>query len=401
MKILTVIGTRPEVIKLSPILREFNKRGGVQSVVCVTGQHREMLDTALEVFNIKPHYDLDVMSDNQPAAEVASEVMSRLDTILQIEKPDWVIVQGDTTTTAAAALCAFYRRIAVGHVEAGLRTFDKWRPFPEEINRRLTTISADRHFAPTHRAKQNLINEGVSEQSIVVTGNPVIDSLQWVAELVPTPQLVEFCSGLEGRERRLILVTAHRRENWGSPLENVCLALRDVVEAYNGKVHVVYPVHLNPNVFEPVHRLLDGVANVTLVKPVDYLTLVHLMRRAWIVATDSGGIQEEAPSLGKPVFVLRDVTERPEAVEAGIVRVIGTDRNAIVNEITCLLDDEVAYARMSRAVNVYGDGRASERITAALLGERYTEFHATSMSHGQATVMNYRATEQCLETCRP
>jgi UDP-N-acetylglucosamine 2-epimerase (non-hydrolysing) len=332
-----------------------------------------MLDSALELFKIKPDYDLDVMAENQTPAQVASAILAKLDPILQEEQPDWVLVQGDTTTTAAAALGAFYRRVRVGHVEAGLRTFDKWHPFPEEINRRVTSAIGDLHFAPTARARRNLMREGVSEESIAVTGNPVIDALEWVAQLAPTPEVEGLFNWLDLHQRRLILVTAHRRENWGAPLENICLALREIAAA-RPDVKIVYPVHLNPNITEPVNRLLDGVPNIILLPPADYLTTVHLMRQAWIVVTDSGGIQEEAPSLGKPVLVLRQVTERPEAVEAGAVKVIGTERQVIVNEISRLLDDSEERERMAHAVNPYGDGRASERIVAAILGEPYLPF---------------------------
>jgi UDP-N-acetylglucosamine 2-epimerase (non-hydrolysing) len=373
MKILSVIGTRPEVIKLAPIIRELGARRDLQNVVCVTAQHRQMLDSALELFKIKPDYDLDVMADNQTPAQVASAILARLDPILQQEQPDWVLVQGDTTTTAAAALAAFYRRVKVGHVEAGLRTFDKWHPFPEEVNRRVTSAIADLHFAPTARARRNLIGEGVSQGNIVVSGNPVIDALEWVAQLPLTPGVEELFSQLDLEGRRLLLVTAHRRENWGGPLENICLALREIVAA-RPDVKVVYPVHLNPNVNEAVHRLLGGVSNIVLLPPADYLTTVQLMRRAYIVITDSGGIQEEAPSLGKPVLVLREVTERPEAVEAGAAKVIGVERQTIVKETLRLLDDSTERERMARAVNPYGDGRASGRIVSAILGEPYLPF---------------------------
>ncbi|MGH9873702.1 MAG: non-hydrolyzing UDP-N-acetylglucosamine 2-epimerase [Pyrinomonadaceae bacterium] len=375
MKVLTVIGTRPEVIKLAPVVRELGKRRELQNVVCVTAQHRQMLDSALELFKISPDYDLDVMAENQTPAQVASAILAKLDPILRDEQPDWVLVQGDTTTTAAAALGAFYRRIKVGHVEAGLRTFDKWHPFPEEINRRVTSAIGDLHFAPTARTRRNLMREGVSEESIAVTGNPVIDALEWVAQLAPTPAADELLTRLDLHKRRLILVTAHRRENWGLPLENICLALREIAAA-RPDVIIVYPVHLNPNVNEPVHRLLGGVPNIVLLPPADYLITVHLMRKAHIVVTDSGGIQEEAPSLGKPVLVLRQVTERPEAVEAGAVKVIGTEREVIVNEVSGLLDDSTEYQRMAHAVNPYGDGRASGRIVAAILGEPFLPFES-------------------------
>lgn len=366
MKVLTVIGTRPEAIKLAPVVRALEQRPGVESVVCVTAQHREMLDGVLSLFGIAPNHDLNVMADNQTPSAVAAAVLARLDLVLQKELPDWVIVQGDTTTTAAAALCAFYRRVKVAHVEAGLRTFDKWQPFPEETNRKLATVVADLHLAPTMRARQNLLEEGINESSIVVTGNPVIDALQWAVKR-PVPAVVDELDR-DSPARRLILVTAHRRENWGEPLENICLALRDLVEAHHD-VRVVYPVHLNPNVDVSVRRILKNVAHVTLLPPVDYLTLVHLMKRSTLVVTDSGGLQEEAPSLGKPVLVLRDVTERPEAVEAGAVKVIGTARERIVLEVLRLLDDNVAYEQMSHAINPYGDGRASERILCAMLGK--------------------------------
>jgi UDP-N-acetylglucosamine 2-epimerase (non-hydrolysing) len=384
MKILSVIGTRPEAIKLAPVIRELEQREDLRSIVCVSGQHREMLDSALGLFDIRADYDLDVMADNQTPAQVAAAVLSKLDPILKDEQPDWVLVQGDTTTTAAGALGAFYRRIKIGHVEAGLRTFDKWHPFPEEINRRVASVVSDLHFAPTARAKQNLLDEGVNANSVAVTGNPVIDALEWVSQLHPTSAIEELDRQLDLGGRRLVLVTAHRRENWGAPLENICLALREIAET-RPDTHVVYPVHMNPNVDETVRRLLSGIDNITLLPPVDYLTLVHLMKRASVVVTDSGGIQEEAPSLGKPVLVLREVTERPEAVEAGTVRVIGTDRRRIFSEVTQLLNDSAEYDRMARALNPYGDGHASRRIVAALLGESFVPFMDSVCEHGGLT----------------
>jgi UDP-N-acetylglucosamine 2-epimerase (non-hydrolysing) len=387
MKILTVIGTRPEAIKLAPVIRELAQRGDLRSIVCVSGQHREMLDSALRLFKIGTDYDLDVMADNQTPAQVAAAVLSKLDPILKDEQPDWVVVQGDTTTTAAAALGAFYRRIKIGHVEAGLRTFDKWHPFPEEINRRVTSVVSDLHFAPTARAKQNLVNEGVNASNVVVTGNPVIDALKWVSQLAPTRTMQELDHQIDLEGRRLILVTAHRRENWGAPLESICLALREIAET-RPDTHLVYPVHLNPNVDGPARRLIGDVSNITLLPPVDYLTLVHLMKRACVVVTDSGGIQEEAPSLGKPVLVLREVTERPEAVEAGTVKVIGTEQQRIFGEVTKLLDDSAEYDRMARAVNPYGDGMASKRIVETLLNEPYLteEFTWPEVAHGYEQV---------------
>lgn len=388
MRVLTVFGTRPEAIKMAPVIRELQRRSDgsdLESLVCVTAQHRQMLDQVLCLFGIRPDYDLNLMEKNQTPTQVASAILAQLEPILKKEHPDWVLVQGDTTTVAAASLAAFYAGTKVGHVEAGLRTYDKWRPFPEEINRRVTGVIADLHFAPTKRARDNLLKEAVLPKSIMVTGNPVIDALNWVAEQPPTPEVSEFLKGLglgkkmatemhkgsvEGSpSSRLILVTAHRRENFGRPLENICLALRDIALQYDRRVQIVYSVHLNPNVQETVHRLLGNVPNVILVPPLDYQLLVQMMKRSYLILTDSGGIQEEAPALGVPVLVLRDVTERPEAVEAGTVRVIGSDRERIVSETARLFDEVKAYEEMARAVNPYGDGNAAERIVGALLGE--------------------------------
>jgi len=375
-KILVVFGTRPEAIKMAPVVRELLKHPDrIRPSVCVTAQHREMLDQVLELFNLKPDYDLAIMEDNQTPAQVASAVLSRLEPVLQRESPDWVLVQGDTTTVAAASLAAFYAGIKVGHVEAGLRTLDKWQPFPEEINRRVAGVIVDLHFAPTQRAQENLIHEGIYKENIVVTGNPVIDALRWVAEKPFDLRGLNLGSlKIENSETKLILVTAHRRENFGKPLEEICFALKEIAESYKGQVQIVYPVHMNPNVKETVYRSLDDVPNITLTKPLGYLPLVHLMKRSHFVITDSGGIQEEAPGLGKPVLVLRDVTERPEAVEAGTVRIVGTDRKRIVAEAYNLLDNHEPYQRMAQAVNPYGDGRASHRIVAALLGEPVEPF---------------------------
>lgn len=397
LKVLLVFGTRPEAIKLAPVIRELRKHPcRVRPLICATAQHRQMLDQVLGIFRIRPDYDLNVMDENQTPSQVASAVLGRLEPILQNEKPDWVLVQGDTTTVAAAALAAFYARVKVGHVEAGLRTHNKWQPFPEEINRRVAGVIADLHFAPTPRARRNLLQEGVPEDQILVTGNTVIDALHWVAAMPPTSEARRLlrelgissgpgerrnqiagndpCWSSNSAHPRLILVTAHRRENFGDPLESICMALRDIATRYGDQVRIVYPVHLNPNVWEPVHRLLSGIPNVTLIPPLDYLSLVHLMKHAYLILTDSGGIQEEAPALGVPVLVLREVTERPEAVEAGAVQVVGTARERIVEEVTRLLEDETAHARMSRAVNPYGDGLASQRIVAALLGEPVVPF---------------------------
>ncbi len=367
MKVLCVLGTRPEAIKMAPVIRRLREEAAChEAQVCVTGQHREMLDQALGVFGIGPDYDLNLMEDDQSLARITVRVLAALEPILAAEKPDWVLVQGDTTTAMAAALGAFYQKIRVGHVEAGLRTGQKTQPFPEEMNRRIIDGLSDLHLAPTATARENLQREGVRERSIVVTGNTVIDALQWIAAKSPPPS-VEAWAPLG---KRTILVTAHRRESFGEPLENICLAVREVASRYNGSVSVVYPVHPNPRVQEAVHRLLDGAPNVRLLRPLDYVSLIHLMKRAYLILTDSGGIQEEAPSLGTPVLVLREVTERPEGVEAGAVRVVGTDRRAIVSGVAQLLDDQASYAQMAQPVNPYGDGHAAERVVAALLAHQ-------------------------------
>jgi UDP-N-acetylglucosamine 2-epimerase (non-hydrolysing) len=364
LKVLTVFGTRPEAVKLGPVIRELARHPArITSRVLVTAQHRDMLDQVLRVFGIVPDYDLDVMQDNQTPTQVAATVLARLEPILRDERPDWVLVQGDTTTVAAAALGAFYAGCQVGHVEAGLRTGDRWQPFPEEINRRIAGVIADRHFAPTERARDNLLREDVPAERILLTGNPGIDALRWITAQ-PEPDEVR---PLLGAYPRTILVTAHRRENFGEPLESICLALRDLVLRYDGQVQVVYPVHRNPNVWGPVHQLLGDVPHITLRPPLDYLPNLHLMRRAYLVITDSGGIQEEATGLGVPALVLREVTERPEGVEAGALRIVGTDRGRIVTEASRLLDDPAEYARMANAKNPFGDGHAAEYIVASLL----------------------------------
>lgn len=356
---------------MAPVVKALNETPTVQSLVCVTAQHRQMLDQVLDLFQVKPDVDLNLMRPDQSLAQLTAAVFTHLDPVLKRLRPDWVLVQGDTTTVMAAALLAYYNRVAVGHVEAGLRTGDKWQPFPEEINRRVAGVAADLHFAPTAWSRQNLLREGVPPEQVVVTGNPVIDALQSVAQLPPTPEVHDLLQrlGLDGSpspERRLVLITAHRRENFGAPLENICRALRSLAGTYP-QVRFVYPVHLNPNVQEPVYRLLGKVENISLLPPLDYLPLVHLMKRATLLLTDSGGLQEEAPGLGVPVLVLRAVTERPEGVEAGTVRLVGTDTQRIVAETRRLLDDPQAHAEMAQAVNPYGDGHAAERIVHALL----------------------------------
>jgi UDP-N-acetylglucosamine 2-epimerase (non-hydrolysing) len=366
-RILTVFGTRPEAIKMAPVVRALTDSEAIEARVCVTSQHRQMLDQVLDLFAIRPDWDLDLMRAGQSLHDVTAGVLGGLDRVLGDWRPDRVLVHGDTTTTFAASLAAYYRQVPIGHVEAGLRTGNRYSPWPEEMNRRLTGALADLHFAPTARARDNLLRENVPADSVLVTGNTVIDALFAVrARLRGDAALV---ARLDDRfaflgEKRLVLVTGHRRESFGDGLRDMCLALADL--AARGDITVLYPVHLNPNVKGPVHDILGGRADIHLIEPEDYLPFVYLMDRAALIVTDSGGIQEEAPSLGKPVLVTRDTTERPEAVEAGTVVVTGTDRARIVAEVARLLDDPAHYRRMSHAHNPYGDGRAAARIVAHL-----------------------------------
>lgn len=370
MKILSVLGTRPEAVKMAPIARLLKQTPGIESRVCVTAQHRQMLDQVLELFQIKPDYDLDLMRAGQSLAQISASIFTHLDPVLADFQPDWILVVGDTTTVVTTSQLAYYHRIKLGHVEAGLRTRNKWHPFPEEINRRIATVIADLHFAPTEWSKENLLREGVDEKDILVTGNSVIDALHYVAGQEEPQEITSLINQLRletrGPEiRRLILVTAHRRENFGGPLENICCALKEL--AGRGDVEIVYPVHLNPNVQEPVNRILKGTPHVTLLPPLDYLPMVHLMKHARLILTDSGGLQEEAPSLGIPVLVMRETTERPEGVEAGTLKLVGTETSNILREATRLLDDPVIYTAMAQAANPYGDGHTAQRIVNALI----------------------------------
>jgi UDP-N-acetylglucosamine 2-epimerase (non-hydrolysing) len=369
LKVLTVFGTRPEAVKLAPVIRELEKHPEIDSRVCVTAQHREMLDQVLNLFQIHPHYDLNLMKPDQSLAEITSAIMINLDPLLDQLQPDWVLLQGDTSTVVATALLAFYRQIRVGHVEAGLRTGDKWQPFPEEINRKIAGVIADLHFAPTVENRQNLINEGIPPEIIAVTGNPVIDALNIIRAEAEPAEIKELLMQLNVTEggKRLVLITAHRRENFGQPLENICQAIAELAEIYRDTVSFVYPVHLNPNVQKPVRERLSNIPNIRLIPPLDYLPLVHLMKHATLVMTDSGGIQEEAPGLGVPTLVLRQVTERPEGITAGTLKLVGTDADQIVAECRRLLDDPAAHEAMAKAANPFGDGHASERIVARLL----------------------------------
>jgi UDP-N-acetylglucosamine 2-epimerase (non-hydrolysing) len=379
IRVLSIFGTRPEAVKMAPVVKALEGTSSVKSMVCVTAQHRQMLDQVLDLFNIQPDVDLNLMTHNQSLSGLSAAIFSQLDPVLQDLRPQWVMVQGDTTTVMCAALVAFYHRIRVGHVEAGLRTGDKWQPFPEEINRRVASVAADLHFAPTEWSRNNLLRENIPAERVIITGNPVIDALHWVASQPPTGEVKNLFQriGLPADSQltkpRMVLVTAHRRENFGESIEKICSALVELANIYGDELRIVYPVHLNPNVQKPVHRLLGNIRNIHLLPPLDYLPMVNMMKRATLVLTDSGGLQEEAPGLGKPVLVMREVTERPEGIQAGTVRLVGTDPKRIVLETRRLLDDPAAYDQMAKAVNPYGDGKASNRIVQALMAA-HTKF---------------------------
>ncbi|SFR42273.1 UDP-N-acetylglucosamine 2-epimerase (non-hydrolysing) [Marinobacter gudaonensis] len=369
MRALIVFGTRPEAIKMAPLVQAIYEDDCIDGKVCVTGQHREMLDQVLDLFEIRPDYDLNVMQPGQSLSDLTASILTKLDPVLREDQPDIVLVHGDTTTTLAASLAAYYQRIPVGHIEAGLRTGNVFSPWPEEANRRLTAALATLHFAPTNTARQNLLAENIPTEQILVTGNTVIDALQDISQRLSLD--AELRANLAHRfpmlrdEASLVLITGHRRESFGGGFDRICNAVLRVARA-RPDVDFLYPVHLNPNVLEPVHRLLKGQSNVHLIEPTDYLPFVYLMNRSSIVLTDSGGIQEEAPSLGKPVLVMRDTTERPEAVSSGTVRLVGTDEARIEAELRMLLSDQQAYEAMAKAQNPYGDGQACARIVTSL-----------------------------------
>ena len=381
-KVMLVFGTRPEAIKMAPLVKEFQKQPKrVETVVCVTGQHREMLDQVLKIFDIKPDYDLNIMKQGQDLYDVTARVLTGMRDVLKEVKPDVVLVHGDTTTSTAAALAAFYQQIPVGHVEAGLRTHNIYSPWPEEMNRLLTGRLATYHFSPTPLSRNNLIKESVDDRNIIITGNTVIDALYWVVDKIKNNK--ELDNELEdilskagydvnrlNNGKKLVLITGHRRENFGDGFINMCTAIKDLTVKYPD-LDFVYPMHLNPNVRKPIHEVfvenLSGLKNMFFIEPLEYLSFAYLMEKSSIVLTDSGGIQEEAPGLGKPVLVMRDTTERPEALDAGTVKLVGTDYNKIVNEVSSLIDDKAAYEKMSKAVNPYGDGLACGRIVNALL----------------------------------
>jgi len=375
LRVLTIFGTRPEAVKMAPVVKQLKNHPQIESRICATAQHREMLDQVLNLFAIQPDFDLNLMQANQRLAELTASLFNALDPVLEKVQPDWVLVQGDTTTVMAATICAYYHHLQVGHVEAGLRTFDKYAPFPEEINRRIAAVTADLHFAPTEHNRQNLLREGVPDGHIRVTGNPVIDALQEITRL-PMPDAIRTLLAekqiLNGK-RMLITITAHRRESFGAPFEEICRGIGKIADYFSDRVELIYPVHLNPNVQEPVHRLLSDKANVTLIEPVEYLSLVHLLMQSKLILTDSGGIQEEAAGLGKPTLVLREVTERPEGVEAGVLKLVGTDSTNIFKTTKLLLEDAAIYQKMARAVNPFGDGHAAERIVQAILDYQHPE----------------------------
>lgn len=364
-KIITIFGTRPEAIKMAPLVKELEKREEIDSKVCVTAQHREMLDQVLNLFDITPDFDLNIMKTKQTLTGITNKVLEGLEEVFAEEKPDMILVHGDTTTTFGGALAAFYQQVKVGHVEAGLRTFNKYFPFPEEMNRKLTGSLADLHFAPTKGSKNNLLREGINEADVYITGNTVIDAMKHTVEENYVFENDEL-NNIDFENKKVIMITAHRRENWGQGIENICEALNKIVDE-NEDVELVYLVHLNPVVKDVVTERLGGKDRVHLLPPLDTKETHNLMNKSFMVMTDSGGLQEEAPHLGKPVLVLRDVTERPEAVEAGTVKLVGTDVDVIVKEALKILNDEDEYAKMSKAINPYGDGKASERIVNAIL----------------------------------
>ena len=373
MKVLTVFGTRPEAIKMAPLVQALSQDTAFESRLCVTAQHREMLDQVLRLFKLEPDYDLNIMRPEQGLTEITCRILEGMKTVLLDFRPDIVLVHGDTTTTLAASLAAFYQQIPVGHVEAGLRTGDLASPWPEEGNRKLTGHLARLHFTPTTRSRQNLLQENLPDARIIVTGNTVIDALLWVRDRVLddshlNAQLAARYPFLDP-DKKLVLVTGHRRESFGGGFERICSALAQIARQHP-EAQIVYPVHLNPNVSEPVNRILSGIENIILIEPQEYLPFVWLMNRAWLILTDSGGIQEEAPSLGKPVLVMRDTTERPEAVDAGTVKLVGTDIARIVASVSELLSDDDAWQAMSHAHNPYGDGKACGRILQALKDNR-------------------------------
>jgi len=366
IKVMTILGTRPEMIKLAPVINELKKhKTKIISKLVLTGQHRGMVDQFLGLFGLKPDHDLNIMQKNQTLFDVSSRCLLRLSTVLDKEKPDLILVQGDTTTAFISSLSAFYLKIPTGHVEAGLRTYDKYRPFPEEVNRQLLSVVADMHFAPTKKSMQNLIKEGISRKKIHQTGNTVIDALHSIAKKKFTLKN-ELLKKIDFKNKKVILVTAHRRESFGGPMKTICRALNKIADLPD--IEIIYPVHLNPNVQKPVNALLRTRKNIHLLEPVDYQTLIYLLKNVYLILSDSGGIQEEAPAFGKPILVMREVTERPEGVDAGVAKLVGMDEQKIISNTKKLLYSKKDYLKMSKAINPYGDGKAAQRIVKAILG---------------------------------
>ena len=368
MKVLTIFGTRPEAVKMVPVVKAFQREPEVETIVCVTAQHREMLDQVLDLFKIRPDYDLNIMQVNQNLSALTARILDHLSPIIESIRPDWIIAQGDTTTVMVASLLAYYHHIYFGHVEAGLRTDNKWEPFPEELNRRIAGVSADLHFAPTEYSRQNLLKENVPDWRILVTGNPVIDALHEIAAQPIDDFTRNIFTQLNLNEKkRLVLMTAHRRENFGSPLRSIFTAVQQLASEFSEEIEIVYPVHLNPNVQQPAHEMLSGIPNIHLLEPMPYLTMVNLQKRASLVLTDSGGIQEEATALGIPTLVLRNVTERPEGVEAGMLTLVGSDPDTIIAAASAALKNNTPTLQSSRQSNPFGDGHAAEKIVRGVL----------------------------------
>ncbi|MFH1968566.1 MAG: UDP-N-acetylglucosamine 2-epimerase (non-hydrolyzing) [bacterium] len=362
MKLLFIVGTRPDAIKLAPVIKKAKEKKNIKTYVCLTAQHRQMLDQVIDFFGIKPDFDLNIMTPNQDLFKVTARLLERLGKVIKKVKPDWVIVQGDTTTTFAGALSAFYLKTKIAHVEAGLRTFNKYSPFPEEINRSLTTRLADLHFAPTKKAKEFLLKEGIPSKKIVITGNTGVDAL--FLALKETNNIERRLPKIDF-SKKIVLVTGHRRESFGRPLKEICLALKNIAKSFP-EIEIIYPVHLNPNVKKPVFAILKNIKNIHLIKPLDYPSFTWIMKQSFIILTDSGGIQEEAPSFKKPVLVMRSVTERPEGIEAGIAKLVGTSKKEIIRAIKIIIQNKHEYKKMQASKNPYGDGKASGRIIKAL-----------------------------------
>lgn len=368
IKVMTIFGTRPEAIKMAPLVKELEKRKEIESIVCVTAQHREMLDQVLKVFNIKPDYDLNIMKQGQTLSEITSRVLLGLEEVIKEVKPNIILVHGDTTTTFAGTLAAFYNNVDIGHVEAGLRTWNKYSPFPEEMNRQMVDCMTDMYFAPTEVSKNNLLIQGINEEKIYITGNTAIDAMKYTVNDNYYNEIFDWVS-----EDKLILLTAHRRENLGEPMRNIFKAIKRILEEYSD-IKVIYPIHLNPKVREVANEIFGGIERIKLIEPLEVFDFHNFIKKSYLILTDSGGIQEEAPSLGKPVLVLRDTTERPEGIKAGTLKLIGTDEKKVYKEIKKLLDDKSEYEKMSKANNPYGDGFASKKIVDEIINKYKEEF---------------------------